>query len=73
LAKEKTLQKKFYFPQRKRDTNAMDVDRLTVDDWNKLMKERRCFKCRNMGHQANECPEDEDDEKKKAKKETQKK
>jgi hypothetical protein len=51
----------------------MDIDRLTVDKQNKLMKEGRCFKCRNTGHQANECPEDEDNKKKKAKEEPQKK
>jgi Zinc knuckle len=34
------------------------------------MKEERCFKCRNTGHQANECPEDKNDHmKKKAKEE----
>jgi hypothetical protein len=51
----------------------MDVDRLTVDEQNKMMKEGRCFKYRNMGHQANECPEDKDDKKKKAKEEPRKK
>jgi Zinc knuckle len=43
----------------------MDIDRLTVDERHKLMKEGRCFKCRNTGHQANKCPED--DNKKKGK------
>jgi Zinc knuckle len=42
----------------------MDVDRLIVEEHNKLMKEGRCFKCRNTGHWANECPEDENDKKK---------
>jgi hypothetical protein len=56
--KEKAPQRKYCFPRKERDPNAMDVDRLTVDERNKLMKERRCFKCRNMGHRANECPED---------------
>jgi Zinc knuckle len=41
----------------------MDVDRLMVEERNKLMKEGRCFKCRNMGHWANECPEDDDKKK----------
>jgi hypothetical protein len=54
--KEKTPQRKYYFLQKERDLNAMDINRLTVDECNKLMKEGRCFKCRNMGHQANECP-----------------
>jgi hypothetical protein len=43
----------------------MDVDRLTVDERNKLMKEGRCFKCRNTRHRANECPEDDDKRKSK--------
>jgi hypothetical protein len=64
--KEKTPQWKYYFPWKECDPNAMDVDRLTVDECNKLMKEGRCFKCRNTGHRANKCPED-DDNKKKAK------
>jgi Ty3 transposon capsid-like protein/Zinc knuckle len=63
--KEKAPQQKYYFPRKECDPNAMDVDRLMVDERNKLMKEGRCFKCRNMGHQANECPED--DNKKKGK------
>jgi hypothetical protein len=61
--KEKAPQRKYYFPWKEWDPNAMDVDRLTVDERNKLIKEGRCFKCRNMGHQANECPEDDDKKK----------
>jgi hypothetical protein len=42
----------------------MDVDRLTVNEQNKLIKEGRCFKCRNTGHRANKCLENDDDKKK---------
>jgi hypothetical protein len=42
----------------------MDVNRLTIDERNKLLKEGRCFRCRNMEHWANKCPEDDDDKKK---------
>ena len=35
----------------------MDVDRLTFNERTKLMKEGRCFKCRNTGHRASDCPE----------------
>jgi hypothetical protein len=42
----------------------MDIDRLMVDERNKLMKEGRCFKCRNTGHRANKCLGDDDDRKK---------
>jgi Ty3 transposon capsid-like protein len=61
--KEKAPQQKYYFPWKKQDPNVMDVDRLTVDERNKLMKEGRCFKCRNTGHRANKCPEDDDKKK----------
>jgi hypothetical protein len=73
LTKEKTPQKKYYFLCRGRDPNAMDVNRLTVDEQNKLIKEGRCFKCKNTGHRAGECPEDKNDKKKKAKEGPQKK
>jgi Ty3 transposon capsid-like protein/Zinc knuckle len=62
--KERTPQHKYYFSRKERDPNAMDVNRLTVEECNKLMKEGRCFKCRNTGHRANECPEDDNDKKK---------
>jgi hypothetical protein len=62
--KEKAPQQKYYFPRKERDPNAMDVDRLMVEERNKLMKEGRCFKCRNMGHRANKCLEGNDDKKK---------
>jgi Domain of unknown function (DUF4939)/Zinc knuckle len=65
--KDKAPQKKYYFPRWERDPNAMDVDRLTIEEWNQLMKEGRCFKCRNTGHRANECPDKEDNNKKKGK------
>ena len=30
----------------------MDVDRLTVEERNLLMKEGRCFRCKERGHTA---------------------
>jgi Zinc knuckle len=61
--KEKAPQRKYYFPQKKRDLNAMDIDRLTVNEQNKLIKKGRCFKCRKTGHRANRCPADDDKKK----------
>jgi hypothetical protein len=45
--KDKAPQKKYYFPRWERDPNAMDVDRLTIEERDKLLKEGKCFRCRN--------------------------
>ena len=38
-----------------KDPNAMDVDRLTVEQCTEHMKKGLCFKCHQFGHRANEC------------------
>ena len=57
--------KKFVFPKKERDPNAMDVDRLTVEERTKLMKEGRCFRCKLQGHLSRDCPGEKKDEPKK--------
>jgi hypothetical protein len=39
-----------------RDPNAMDVDALTTDERNNLMRKGACFNCRETGHMARDCP-----------------
>lgn len=38
-----------------KDPNAMDIDRLTTEEIERHKKERRCFNCHRIGHQAKEC------------------
>jgi Zinc knuckle len=42
----------------------MDVDRLTIEERDKLLKEGKCFRCRRTGHRANECPKNNNEKKK---------
>jgi hypothetical protein len=56
--------KKFVFPKKEKDPNAM-VDRLTVKERTKLMKEGWCFRCRLQGHLGKDCPGEKKEEMKK--------
>ena len=47
--------RRFAFPQ-KRDPNAMDVDQMSTEERTKLMKEGKCFRCKNFGHLSRDCP-----------------
>jgi len=45
------------FTPRTRDPNAMDVDRIEIDrlsieEWDRYMRERLCFRCRKPGHMS---------------------
>ena len=40
------------FFRREKDPNAMDIDLLSVDERAKLMKDGKCFICRQTGHMA---------------------
>ena len=45
----------FTTPRFTRDPNAMDIDRMTIEERNKHMKENRCFNCHKIGHRAKDC------------------
>jgi hypothetical protein len=47
--------RKFIFPKKEKDPDAMDVDRLTIEERNTLMREGKCFKCRQFGHLSRDC------------------
>jgi len=42
--------------QTARDPNAMDVDRMTVEERQELMRKGACFFCKEVGHLTSECP-----------------
>ena len=33
----------------------MDIDQLSIEEQNRLMKEGRCFKCKKTGHMSKDC------------------
>ena len=68
---DKTTSRSWYRPAEKKDPNVMDVDALTFEERQMLMKQGKCFKCRKTGHRAANCP-GEEDKKGKKKEEPQK-
>ena len=67
----KPMNRSWYRPAEKKDPNAMDVDALTFEERQTLMKQEKCLKCRRTGHRAADCP-GEEDKKGKKKEETPK-
>jgi Zinc knuckle len=48
-------QKRFSFPEKK-DPNAMDINRMSIEERMRLMKEGKCFRCKLFGHISRDCP-----------------
>ena len=41
---------------KQRDPNAMDIDAMSVEKHEGLMKAGKCFYCEEHGHMAKDCP-----------------
>ena len=50
----------WYKPPEKKDSNAMDVDALTFEERQMLIKQGKCSECRKTRHRAADCPYEED-------------
>jgi hypothetical protein len=48
--------KNWNFQRREKDPNAMDVDALTLEKRNEMMKKGQCFGCGEQGHISRDCP-----------------
>jgi hypothetical protein len=48
--------RRFYFDQSKKDPNAMDVDSMSTEERNDLMRRGACFFCKMIGHLSRDCP-----------------
>src|ERR1700689_5642075 len=50
-------QKRFYFQRKEKDPNAMDVDAMSVEKRQEMMRKGQCFNCGKQGHLSRDCPE----------------
>jgi len=48
--------RRFYFDQSQKDPNAMDIDYMSTEERNALMKKGACFICKMIGHLSRDCP-----------------
>jgi Ty3 transposon capsid-like protein/Zinc knuckle len=48
--------RRFYFQKEERDPNAMDIDAMTADEREKMMRSGLCFGCKKPGHISRNCP-----------------
>jgi hypothetical protein len=44
---------------KRKDSNAMNVDTLTMEEGGMLLRQGECFCCRKTGHMAKDCPSEQ--------------
>jgi Zinc knuckle len=50
---------------KRKDPNAMDVDTLTMEEREMLLRQGKCFRCKKAGHMAKDCPSEQGESSKK--------
>ena len=48
--------RRFYFDHSQKDPNAMDVDAMTTQEREDIMRKGLCFGCKEPGHISKNCP-----------------
>ena len=48
--------RRFYFDHSQKDPNAMDVDAMTTQERENIMRKGLCFGCKEPGHISRNCP-----------------
>ena len=48
--------RRFYFEQPQKDPNAMDVDFMSTEERETLLRKGACFGCKQIGHLSRDCP-----------------
>jgi hypothetical protein len=48
--------RRFFFRREEKDPNAMDVDAMTMEERDEMMKAGLCFRCKKPGHVSQNCP-----------------
>ena len=54
--KKEEPRRRWTFQKKERDPNAMDVDALSIEKRNEMMKKGLCFGCEKPGHLNKDCP-----------------
>jgi hypothetical protein len=55
--KREEPKRRWVFPKKERDPNAMDVDAMSIEKRDEMMKKGLCFNCEGQGHLSRDCPQ----------------
>jgi hypothetical protein len=53
---QKQQNARWWRTNKRKDPNAMDVDALTIEERETLLRQGKCFRCKKTGHMVKDCP-----------------